>query len=37
MGPSERADFGTRVRAAFISDPAGNVIELTDVGPLVAT
>ena len=34
MGPSERSDFGTRVRAAFLADPSGNVIELTDVGPL---
>ncbi len=33
--PSERVDFGTTVRAAFVSDPAGNVVELTDVGPLV--
>lgn len=32
--PSERDDFGVPVRAAFIRDPAGNVIELTDVGPL---
>ncbi len=32
--PSERVDFGTTVRAAFVSDPAGNVVELTDVGPL---
>ena len=32
--PSSRVDFGTTVRAAFITDPAGNVIELTDVGPL---
>ncbi|HTZ10347.1 MAG TPA: VOC family protein [Acidimicrobiales bacterium] len=29
--PSERVDFGvTTVRAAFVADPAGNVIELTD-------
>lgn len=34
MGPSERDDFGTRVRAAFLTDPSGNVVELTDVGPL---
>lgn len=34
MGPSERSDFGRRVRAAFLTDPAGNVVELTDVGPL---
>lgn len=33
-GPSERLDFGVRVRAAFVSDPAGNVVELTDVRPL---
>jgi len=23
-----------RVRAAFITDPAGNVVEITDAGPL---
>ena len=34
MGPSERVDFGRPVRAAFVTDPAGNVVELTDVGPL---
>jgi catechol 2,3-dioxygenase-like lactoylglutathione lyase family enzyme len=34
MGPSERSDFGVPVRAAFVTDPAGNVMELTDVGPL---
>lgn len=33
MGPSERSDFGRRVRAAFLTDPAGNVVELTDVEP----
>lgn len=33
--PSERSDFGTLVRAAFVLDPSGNVVELTDVGPLV--
>jgi catechol 2,3-dioxygenase-like lactoylglutathione lyase family enzyme len=33
LPPSERLDFGKRVRAAFIHDPAGNVIELTDVDP----
>jgi catechol 2,3-dioxygenase-like lactoylglutathione lyase family enzyme len=33
LPPSERLDFGTPVRAAFIQDPAGNVIELTDVDP----
>lgn len=32
-GPSEREDFGARVRAAFVTDPAGNVVELTDVAP----
>ena len=31
--PSARVDFGVPVRAAFIQDPAGNVIELTDVDP----
>jgi glyoxylase I family protein len=31
--PSSRVDFGTTVLAAFVSDPAGNVIELTNVGP----
>jgi catechol 2,3-dioxygenase-like lactoylglutathione lyase family enzyme len=34
--PSERNDFGIRVRAAFVIDPSGNVVELTDVGPLPA-
>lgn len=34
MGPSERTDFEVSVRAAFVTDPAGNVIELTDVGSL---
>ena len=34
MEPSERLDFGVRVRAAFITDPAGNVVEITDAGPL---
>jgi catechol 2,3-dioxygenase-like lactoylglutathione lyase family enzyme len=33
MGPNTREDFGRPVRAAFIRDPAGNVIELTDVDP----
>jgi catechol 2,3-dioxygenase-like lactoylglutathione lyase family enzyme len=33
LPPNERSDFGTPVRAAFIRDPAGNVIELTDVDP----
>lgn len=32
--PSTREDFGVPVRAAFVQDPAGNTIELTDVGPL---
>jgi catechol 2,3-dioxygenase-like lactoylglutathione lyase family enzyme len=32
--PGTRVDFGTTVRAAFVADPAGNPIELTDVGPL---
>jgi extradiol dioxygenase family protein len=32
--PSERVDFGRPVHAAFVADPAGNVVELTDVGPL---
>jgi catechol 2,3-dioxygenase-like lactoylglutathione lyase family enzyme len=32
--PSSRVDFGTTtVLAAFVTDPAGNVIELTNVGP----
>jgi catechol 2,3-dioxygenase-like lactoylglutathione lyase family enzyme len=35
--PSKRVDFGTDVWAAFITDPSGNVIELTDVGPLPAS
>jgi catechol 2,3-dioxygenase-like lactoylglutathione lyase family enzyme len=35
--PSSRVDFGTPVHAAFITDPSGNVIELTDVGPLGRT
>jgi catechol 2,3-dioxygenase-like lactoylglutathione lyase family enzyme len=33
LGPSAREDFGRPVRAAFIEDPAGNAIELTDVDP----
>jgi catechol 2,3-dioxygenase-like lactoylglutathione lyase family enzyme len=33
MGPNTREDFGRQVRAAFIQDPAGNFIELTDVDP----
>ena len=35
--PSERSDFGMPVRAAFLLDPSGNVVELTDVGPLEST
>jgi len=31
--PSTRVDFGTTVLAAFVNDPAGNFIELTNVGP----
>lgn len=31
--PRARDDFGVPVRAAFIRDPAGNMIELTDVDP----
>ena len=35
MGPPRRReDFGVPIWAAFVTDPAGNVIELTDVGPL---
>lgn len=37
MGPNAREDFGRPVRAAFIQDPAGNVIELTDVDPVRTT
>lgn len=29
-----REDFGVGVVAAFVADPDGNVLELTDVGPL---
>lgn len=32
--PSQRVDFERVVRAAFISDPSGNILEITDVGPL---
>ena len=32
--PGSRVDFGRTVLAAFVADPAGNVVELTDVGPL---
>jgi glyoxylase I family protein len=35
--PSTRVDFGKTVRAAFVTDPSGNAIELTDVGPLTRT
>ena len=35
--PSSRVDFGMPVQAAFVTDPSGNVIELTDVGPLGRT
>ena len=31
--PASRDDFGRTVWAAFITDPDGHVIELTDVGP----
>jgi glyoxylase I family protein len=33
LPPGSREDFGKTVRAAFICDPAGNAIELTDVDP----
>ena len=32
--PSSRVDFGRTIWAAFVADPSGNVVELTDVGPL---
>jgi catechol 2,3-dioxygenase-like lactoylglutathione lyase family enzyme len=32
--PSSREDFGTTIWQAFASDPSGNVIELTNAGPL---
>jgi len=32
--PASRVDFGRTVQVAFVTDPAGNVVELTDVGPL---
>ena len=32
--PSSREDFGRTVWAAFLTDPFGNAIEITDVGPL---
>lgn len=31
--PSSREDFGVTVWAAFIEDPDGNIIELTNAGP----
>jgi catechol 2,3-dioxygenase-like lactoylglutathione lyase family enzyme len=31
--PSSRQDFGVTIWAAFIEDPSGNLIELTDVDP----
>jgi len=31
--PNSRVDFGRTVWAAFVADPAGNAVELTDVGP----
>lgn len=34
MDTMSRVDFGVPVRAAFCKDPSGNVVELTDVGPL---
>jgi len=35
--PTHRVDFGTTdVWQTFIQDPSGNVIELTDVGPLTS-
>jgi len=34
--PRSRDDFGRTVWAAFVADPSGNIIELTDVGPLPA-
>ena len=35
VSPSrQREDFGVPVVAAFVADPDGNVLELTDVGPL---
>ena len=32
--PTSATTSAHRVRAAFVTDPAGNVVELTDVGPL---
>jgi glyoxylase I family protein len=35
--PASRVDFDTTtVWQAFVADPAGNIVELTDVGPLPA-
>jgi catechol 2,3-dioxygenase-like lactoylglutathione lyase family enzyme len=34
MDTMQREDFGVPVKAAFCKDPDGNVVELTDVGPL---
>jgi catechol 2,3-dioxygenase-like lactoylglutathione lyase family enzyme len=31
--PASRDDFGTEVWQAFVMDPAGNAVEITDVGP----
>jgi catechol 2,3-dioxygenase-like lactoylglutathione lyase family enzyme len=31
--PRSRVDFGNTVWAAFVEDPSGNLIELTDVDP----
>jgi metallothiol transferase len=31
--PSTREDFGVTVRAVFVEDPEGNIIELTTAGP----
>lgn len=33
-GPQTREQFGVPVQTAFCRDPSGNLIELTDVGPL---
>jgi catechol 2,3-dioxygenase-like lactoylglutathione lyase family enzyme len=33
-GPQSREQLGVPVRTAFCRDPAGNLIELTDAGPL---
>ena len=34
MDTMTREDFGVPVKAAFCKDPDGNVVELTDVGPI---